>query len=109
MANTDEELIERYQRASVTARVRGNEARAARDDGKVLYIEESEAFEAQGELAAYGWLLGDPVSPQRRLATQANDETMIAEYQAADAEFQAGEARFVERGNRGGARSLRHR
>ena len=59
-------------------------------------------FEAEGEVAAYGWLLGDPVSPQRRLAIEANDETMIAEYQAADAEFQAGEARFVERGNRGG-------
>jgi hypothetical protein len=102
MADTDEELIERYQRAAVTARVRGSEARRARADGKVLYIEESEAFEAEGEVAAYGWLLGDPVSPQRRLAIEANDETMIAEYQAADAEFQAGEARFVERGNRGG-------
>ena len=43
-----------------------------------------------------GWLLGDPVSPQRRLAVEANDQTMIAEYRAA-------EIRFAERGNRGDA------
>jgi hypothetical protein len=99
MADRDEELLERYQRASVTARARGNEARRARADGKVLYIEESEALEAEGEVAAYGWLLGDPVSPQRRLAVEATDETMIVEYRAADAEFEAGQARFAARGD----------
>jgi hypothetical protein len=97
MADTDEELIERYQRAVVTARIRGNEVKRARADGKVLYIEEDEAGTAEGEAAAYAWLLGDPVSPQHRLAIEASDETMIAEYQAADAECQAGHTRFVER------------
>ena len=43
------------------------------------------------------------MSPQRRLAVEANDQTMNAEYRAAEAEFRAGEIRFAERGNRGDA------
>ena len=97
IVDKDEELIERYQRAAVTARARGNEVRRARADGKVLYLEEDEAATAVGEAAAYGWLLGDPVSPQRRLATLASDETMIAEYLAAEDECEAGKARFAAR------------
>ena len=82
----------------------GSVSRTCRHCGisRTCYYKWLRLFEAEGEVAAYGWLLGDPVSPHRRLAVEANDETMIAEYQAADAEFQAGEARFVERGNRGG-------
>jgi hypothetical protein len=81
----------------ITARTRSGEARRARAAGEVLYLEENEAAAAEGEAAAYGWLLGDPVSPQRRLAIEAADETMIAEYQAADDAFSVGEARFNER------------
>ena len=49
VVDKDEELIERYQRAAVTARVRGNEVRRARADGQVLYLEEDEAAQPRAK------------------------------------------------------------
>jgi hypothetical protein len=94
----DEELLERYQHAVVARRALRAQAKAARGEGRVDYLAEAEAVFNQGQEDAYGWLLGvSPVTPQRRLAAAVNDDTIIAEYQAAEAEVIAGKQRFDRR------------
>ena len=81
MRTHDEELLERYQRAVVSARVRHVDSRIARENGQIDYLAEVEAYFHDGQAAAYGWLLGQsPVSPQRMLAAAVNRDTMREEY-----------------------------
>ena len=98
MIRRDDELLERYQRAVVAARALHGQAVAGRERGEIDYLTEGEAFFNDGQVAAYGWLLGvSPVTPQRSLAAVVDGEAIRAEFQAAEAEKAAGERRFDER------------
>jgi hypothetical protein len=98
MRTHDEELLERYQRAVVSARARHVDSQIARENGQIDYFAEVEAHFHDGQAVAYGWLLGQsPVSPQRMLAAVVNRDTMREEYQAAEAEMAAGEERHRAR------------
>ena len=98
MIRRDDELLERYQRAVVASRALHAQASSARKSGEIDYLAEGEAVFNDGQVAAYGWLLGvTPVTPLLSAAAAVDAEGIRAEFQAAEAAKALGAARFDER------------